>query len=386
MTLISSLLFILSTVGVLGFACWDNDLEIPFFYSFGQFEAHWWFNDKLKPGKPHLEQHDKDGPPLVARTGTGGAIVFPYPSGGIVNLAGPQARYVGSFTSTYDDSVKISSKFTPVNGLYGVSNQKENDRTLSVEYYPNASDPSDYIVNRLIGPQADWSELEDMGDKLKLYNTKVFKDGTPFKSARIGGPGNQNDKLWVEMNNYQSSFPSEVFMPPLTSTGAGMVYDYPQTNGGDAYPRSVNDYSGAEYSGGDPDFANSLEQKNVMGYRAPSVYQEDRNAMAFDKDQPLISAWPGEVQSAWGPGSSGYSLKAAFHDSQFDGADIKPYDTPTYGWGVKGMTTAAAGGYYPTAIQKDYIVTQLAQDNPIASIQPSKPEGMGTGPVIPISN
>ncbi len=373
MTIISTLLFILSTVGVLGFACWDNDIEIPFFYSFGQLEAHWWFNDKLKPGKPHLESHDKDGPPLVARTTTGGAIIFPYPS---------QPLGGATVTDSWDDSLKMQSTYTPINGLYGVSNQKESDRTHSTEYYPNASDPADYIVNRLIGPHADWSELEDMGDKLKIYNTKVFKDGTPFKSAVIGGPHNQNDPRWATTNDYQSSVPGYTFMPPLTSTGAGTAQDQSY------YPRSVNDYSGAEYSADDPAFAKSIESETVLGFRNASVYQEDKNAYPLSPSQSKISAWPGEASMAsqditQSAGSTGYIIQSAYHDSQYDGANISNTKMKSYGWGLKGATTPAAGGYYPGGIQKDYILTQLSQENPISSIPAHMiPQGMGTGPVI----
>lgn len=364
MTLISALLFITSTIGVLGFVCWDNDIEIPVLYSFGQFEAEWWFNDKLKPHRPHLEEHDKDGPPLVARTTTGGQITFPYPSG---NLTVQKSGYkVGLFETSYDDSRKMATTYTPINGLYGVTNQRKTDRTMSVEYYPNASEPSDYISQRIIGPHADWSELEDMGDKLKLYNTKVFKRGTPFKAAAIGGPGNYNDKDWSEKDGYQAPFSGMPFMPPLTSTGAGIVYN---TVYGSSIPRSINDYSGAEYSGNN-EYHESVEAANVLGFRSPYVYQEDKNAVAFDYDQPYINAWPGEYESSLIPvGGTGFRLQAAFHDSQFDGSEVDNQGGvgyKTYGWGVK-TDERAQGGYYPTQIQKDFIVTQLSQENPIPS-------------------
>lgn len=344
MTLISSLLFILSTVGVLGFACWDNDLEIPFFYSFGQFEAHWWFNDKLKPGKPHLEQHDKDGPPLVARTTTGG--------GGI----------------TWGDSIKMSSTYTPINGMYGVTNQKEVDRTLSLEYYPNASDPADYIVNRLIGPQADWSELEDMGDRLKLYNTKVFKAGTPFKSALIG-PGKSQDPAWAAMPNYDGAQNGAPFLPPLTSTGAGYCVDE-AIGGGYNIPRSVNDYSGGEYNGGDPTFANTIEYQAVNGQRQPQIYQEDMNANTLSPDQSKIAVWPGDMPLL-PTYDTGYPLiMNSFSDSQYSGHQLGIANGATvtqYPWGTKGITQPNYWGKTPTDIQMDYITKELTQENPVTA-------------------
>lgn len=360
----------MSTIGVLGFACWDNDIEIPVLYSFGQFEAEWWFNDKLKPGRPHLESHDRDGPPLVARSyAGGGGITFPYPASGITkNMS---AAGTGLFTDTYSESQKSTTSYTPVNGLYGVTNQKETDRTLSTDYYPNAQEPSQYIVSRLIGPTHDWASLEDMGDKLSLYNTKVFKKGTPFKAAAIGGPGDPTNAEWKTRDGYQAPYSGMPFMPPLTSTGAGTVYNQVD---GSSIARSVNDYSGAEYDGNDKTFPNSLEDVNVNGYRSPFVYQEDKNAKAFNYDQPQIHAWPGEYQSGVVLDNNGYRLQAAFHDSQYDGSSIKnessqtPYTT--YGWGVD-TDSPAQGGYYPKQIQKDYIQTQLNQENPIPSVKGS---------------
>lgn len=370
MTLISVLLFITSTIGVLGFACWDNDIEIPILYSFGQFEAEWWFNDKLKPGRPHYEKHDLDGPPLVARSyAGGGGITFPYPASGVT--ANMSAAGTGLFTETYSESSKSQASYTPVNGLYGVTNQRESDRTLSTDYYPNAQEPSQYIVSRLLGPGFDMASLEDMGDKLGLYNKKVFKKGTPFKAAAIGGPGDPSNTEWKTRDGYQAPFSGMPFMPPLTSTGAGIVYN---TVYGTSVARSVNDYSGAEYEPNDQSFAGSLEDVNVNGYRSPYVYQENKNAVAFDYDQNQIHAWPGEYESQYVPvgGGGTYRLQAAFHDSQFDGAAIQQGDGnvpyKTYGWGVD-TDNPAQGGYYPKRIQKDYIQTQLAQENPIPSVK-----------------
>ena len=168
MTIISFLVFIVSTIGVAAFACWDNDIEIPFLYTFGAFEAEWWFHDKLKPGRPHLEQHDKDGPPLVAAIGTGGGpIPWPYPGSLFSNQP-------GTIPSNYDAALKMKTQYTPVDGMFGVTKTRENDPTSNVQYYPNASDKNNYIAQRLLGPQADWTELEAMGDKLRIFNTKVF--------------------------------------------------------------------------------------------------------------------------------------------------------------------------------------------------------------------
>lgn len=388
MTIISTILFILSTVGVLGFACWDNDIEIPVFYSFGKFEADWWFHDKLKPGKPHLESHAKDGPPLVARTGTGGPIPFPYPEDTLQSGA--------TIPDTWGNKVKMSSTYTPVDGMYGVTKNKQTDRTFSLEYYPNASLKNDYIANRLLGPQADWSELEGMFDQLKIYNSKVFTDGDPFGPAKINGPGKPDDPRWDTIPLYQAAGP-EPFMTPLTSTGTGK---YPGTYapGGPIF-RSQNDYSGAEYSGGDPSFDFfSPEAKYTVAARSHE-YQQDKDGNSLSPTQPNASAWAGEaygfnqyIQNAQ-PNTNTDVIMGAFHDPVYDGATQTVGAGGSYtqftpmGWGTSVTVptdgTSLTGAYEAiNNSQVDYIITQLNQENPIPSVDRTPWKGKGTGPVI----
>jgi hypothetical protein len=361
MTLITMLAFLTCTIGVLGFACWDLDMEVPVLYRFGKFEADWWFHDQLKPGKPHLENHVKDGPPLVAKAGTGGAVPWPYPEG---------LKSTGSITTNWDAKIKIDQKYTPVNGLYGVTNQKETDGSLNLQYYPNASNPNDYIAQRLLGPQADWTELEQMADA-KIFNLSVFKEGTPFGAAEIGSGQMDSDK-WDEKPVYTAPGGAYAFMPPLTSTGANRV-SFPPPN--TYYVRSIADYSGAEYDGSNQSFPKSKEAQFALGFRAPTNYQEDQSGNRFQYDQKQISAWAGEYPDsntfAGGtPQAPQNYILPTFYDSQFEGSTMElgngSYVTPV-SWGSPNATTIQ--GYNTPAIQTDYILSQLSQENPIPKMK-----------------
>jgi len=370
MTLIGTIVFITSFIGALSFGCWDNDIEIPGLYPFGAFLADWWFHDKFKPGKAHLEQHDSDGPPLVATAGSVASVNFPYP-GSLVTYQQPSSY-------SYGASVKRAQSYTPVNGIYGVTNQKESDPTLQREYYPTAIQPNDYVAKRFLGPHAFFSDLVNTGDPLTVYNKKVFKDGSPFVAAQIG-PNNPTDKRWLEAPKYK-------LMPPLTSTGAGEVR-MPQYR--NVY-RSLNDYSGGEYHGGDQSFGNTPEFNYCDEFRPP-WYEETFDGVSLGK-QPHIVSFPGEqyapVQTPVINGTSTF-MQSAFYDPQYDGVKETYYtnnETDSYvgyGWGTNasGVKSNVDGYAYsgstinPTSITTDYIETQLVQENPISNLNSfSKPK------------
>lgn len=363
MTLIGTIVFITSFIGALSFGCWDNDIEIPGLYPFGAFLADWWFHDRLKPGKPHLEHHDSDGPPLVAVPGSVASINFPYPSSYFSPK--PPTQY------SYSSSAKRASTYTPVNGVFGVTNQKESDPTIHREYYPNAVQPNDYIAKRFIGDQAFFSDLVDVGDPLTLYNKNVFKDGTPFAAARIGG-GTPDDPRWMTAAKYN-------LMPPLTSTGAGeasMPY-YPDVLS------SVNDYSGGEYATSDQSFANSAESKYCVPYRPP-WYGQTQYGKSIE-GQKDISSWAGEkasqTVSILGNSAMNRIVTPQFYDPQYDGnksvQTSSQIDFVQWGWGTNNsgvVDNTTGASISPNIISTDYIETQLVQENPISNLnKTSKP-------------
>lgn len=363
MTLISTLAFVVSFTGVIGFMCWDQDIEVPVLYSFGTFLARWWFNDRLKPGKPHLEPHDRDGPPLVAKKDGGNTMYFPYPSNNQAQTMLPM---------TYDDTLKMDEKYTPVNGLYGVSNVRKTDRTLELQYYPNAVQPNDYIAARIVQPHADWMDLEDVADGLKLYNPRVFSSGTPYGAATVGGPGNYTSLWWRSLPRYAASDPGQQFMPPVTSTGKGLARVAPPND--ISHYRSVNDYSGGEYDVGYPNYAGSYEDRYVVNRRLEDQYACDKDGNPINSK--TISSFPNEV-TTWKPvisyGGDQKLMLNSFYDAQAEGGMTSHKyngtvtNTTVVSWGSPSTKTYT--GYYTGGVQKDYIISQLSQENPISTLE-----------------
>lgn len=338
---------------------WDNDVEIPVLYPFGSFLAKWWFNDKLKPGKPHLEQHVLDGPPLVATIGSGGAIPWPYDDSDGLSSGHEWNLYDTSNNNTYSNKIKMASDYTPVVGLYGVSDQKENSRDKRIEYYPNASKPNDYIAHRILGEHANYTHLYQMSDPKKIINKNVFKAGTPFGSAIIG-PNNPDDKRWTELPKYFSSNPGYKFKVPLTSTGTGMITGVDLYTGQAA--ESVRDYSGMEYNQHENTNTNEFKYvyDNTSNGTRPPWYSQDQKANLISGR--YMDSFPGEVDEQTFNENPTHLIPTFYDPSAteqtFGGKTFTSWGQPN---GPSGMVLT------PNTVQLDYIVGQLAQENPISS-------------------
>jgi len=376
MTIITISVLIMSFIGAASFMCWDNDLEkIPVLYAFGAFLGKWWFHDYLKPGKAHLEYHVSDGPPLVANITQGSTTtLFPYPedpwsgTGNVTNAC----------TYNYNNALKINSSYTPINGMYGVTNQKEHEiNSNETEYYPNAENPNNYIAKRLLGDWANWSDLINM-EQQPLFNRNVFKDGDPFFAAKIGN-NNENDPRWDEAPLYTNAAdPSANFQVPLTSKGIGI---FPMAPPLELLQVSMNDYSGAENTQ-----TSTAEYQAMSNTPRPVWYQQDQYGNPIQSS--AISAYPSENQGTyeglqWGvPGSTLNIITPAFYDP-YSNAKYNAFSPGTVfnndvviqeSWGgnetyvendvqIPGSTYSLT----PSKVQRAYITTQLSQENPISN-------------------
>jgi hypothetical protein len=355
-----------SLIGIVSFGMWEMDMEeVPVLYNFGSFLALYWFHDKLKPGKAHFGSFAADGPPLVAVSGMGKARPWPY-------------NATTGFTSSglhYTDNdgtvtVKDASKYTPVDGLYGVSAQKENSRDKRVEYYPQAQQPNDYIAKVFLGPHASWTDLYQMSDPLKVYNKNNFPGTDPFIAAKIG-TNQPNDKRWQEASRYEvGGSGTEHLMVPLTSAGttipAPASFPYVVNPFYPVLQEYVRDYSGAEYQGTDPSYPNSLEmaycKQGLKTRTRPPWYEQDTigNVLTGQND---MAAFPGEDR-----GDPGYDPYNEFGLMSTYPTYYTPMDQPgiATGWGSTASkdTTKYWDGLSPDQIQRDYIVSQLSRTEP----------------------
>ncbi len=366
---IANLSIIFSFLSIAAFGCWDLGLvDVPIFYQIGQFLAYYWFHDSGTPGFPHLEKHALDGPPLVAVTGTGGgARPWPYSA---------NTGYNSSFqtTTTYwDDTIKDAEAYTPVDGMYGVTADKEkaDPVTGTAVYYPNAISPNDYIAKRLLGPQANWSQLVNMGQS-EIYNTTNFS-ADPFQVAKMVGV-TPDDPRWAEVARFASnSVPGRKFLPPLTSTGQQVTQWGFQNPFNNYLSESKRDYSGGEYNRNDPNYTKSRESVIVEdgGYQIrPDWYQQTTNATALSGVQPDIAVWSGESRN----NPTGIVVDSSlnntnwtfptFSDPVFNGYKANAGSAGyNYGWGCtvpdEDNSGVWADGLTPVKIQKDYIDSQL---------------------------
>lgn len=362
MTFIADLAFITSFIGILGFACWDVGAEVPVLYSFGAFLGQWWFHDSYSKGKVNpFNPYSRDGPPAVGRIGNGGSIPFPYPVDPFSSIA--------TVTPTYADSLKVDKDYTPVNGLYGITNVKSDDPTNTDLYIPSAANANDYIARRMLGPHVDWSDLEDMADKTRIYNKTVFKDGTPFIAAQVGA--NNPDSMDWNKSPYMSSIPGYPFQPPLTATEAtGAII--PGTN----VPVSVNDYSGMEYYN-TYDNQGTNEANYCSSARSMSYNQDAKGDLI---NSELISAWPGEYsRKNIVQGETQWDTLSSFYDKNYDGTiNTTPYgktrtQVGILSWGTNAPIQNITGqSSIIKETQQDYIITQLSQENPISKLNSSR--------------
>lgn len=390
MTIISSLVVFVSLTGILSFGMWELDMEeVPILYQLGTFLASYWFHDKLKPGKPHYGNFASSGPPLVAVTGTGAARPWPYSDSNGINIGGitfEENDTERSSVSNFSTKNTIS-QYTPVNGLYGVSNVRENSRDKTVEYYPGAIEPNDYIAKRLLGDHADWSDLVGLGPggDPHLWNEQVFKDGSPFGAAEIGRDDIDNEK-WTLYKRYAAADPSQKLMVPLTSKGTGIVYN-PYW---DTQIESERDYSGGEYKQGDPYYMsanhellytqNTNSSLGTVNAVRPDWYVQYGSS---NVNEPYMSYPTGATDSAAWPGESGINngivsgvfaaqgmnqTLPTFYDPQASGQSIVDNSHssnythgPFYSWGIPQPTTNQPwfNNKSPKDIQIDYIATQL---------------------------
>lgn len=343
--------------------CWDNDLEIPVLYPFGSFLGLYWFHDYGGYGKIHATSFPDDGPPMVARANCGAAVPFPYPE-----LQGYSIESIA-----YGATKKMNnSEYTPVNGMYGVTNVKPTTRGANKDelYIPGAVEMNDYIAKRLLGSWATNTSLVNMYDKDKPFNRKTFPDGTPFIAAQVG-PGDENNPKWEE-NTYMSAVNGQPFQVPLTSTpGDGEWYAVQNAHG---ILTSKMDYSGVEYNNPDP---LSLEYQYSSAPR-PSSYMTDYNGNVIDSTR--ISSYPNQHQGIDGyQTNSNISLVAlpSFSDPLGNGnltpdpSDPQNRKLQLNTWGMNIDTTS--GNYKMQQNQQtDYITTMLSQENPISKLNSTK--------------
>lgn len=373
MAIISTLVLLTSFIGILGFGCWELDMEqIPVFYNFGQFLAYYWFHDRLKPGKAHYGNFSPDGPPLVAIAGTGTARPWPYNANTGPNL--------NSITFEENDQTPTSSKydrseikgFTPVNGLYGVTNVKEGSRDRRLEYYPSAIEPNDYIARILLGDHADWTELVDMGTggEPHLFNEKWFQYGGPFGAAEIG-PGDPNNSKWDVKPRYYGPVAGQKLMVPLTSTGrgtqSGSIVNPYYANG--EIRDSVRDYSGGEYDPTNTEYYNGSKERKFVSTGTedlrPYWYRQDILGNILNGASE-IAAWAGEsgmnqnLQKPIDPGSSGAMVTyPTFYDPSVSSSIACSWGETAIGSNDPSRRYQFYNGQDPTTQQLDYIGTQL---------------------------
>lgn len=320
--------------------------SIPVVSPFGRFLHEYWFADYKYRSMAHRGKFSRANPPLVAVAGQGGPLPWPYASG-----AGGSGV---TFTDNYQDVLKTTESYTPVNGLYGVTNERETDEPLK-QYYPDALEPNDYIAARLLGEQSQgYNDLTYLANN-QVYNTKAFAAGTPFKTAQIG-PNNANDPRWTSLPTYASLVPNHGLMVPLTTTNYGGYVLDPQTE----TLTNVRDYSGSETQN-DPNFANTLEAHTVSQYGArPSWYGQDQNANVIPYEGRSTSVYPGDLPWMTTPTYiNSVQVYPEFTTPKSANVGGSP-GQQNLGWG-----SPAAANPYVAPMQLTYIQRQLAQEDPI---------------------
>lgn len=336
---------------------------IPVMYPIGVFLHEYWFADYGERMKRNYGNFAIDGPPLVATPGNLATINYPYVSY-YDNGTEDQVPF------TYDDALKTKEKYTPVNGLFGVTkNYIRNSPTTLEQCYPDAQEPNEYITHRLLGDdKLGYQELKNLHEKNEIgYNTKVFKKGTPFKAAVIGG-NKPNDSRWATMSSYQAPWAPESLLIPLTTMDTGAII----TNQQVMYQSNTRDYSGAEEVE-----ANTLETEAMKdGSARPYWYHQDQYGNLSENKQ-YTTVFPGEIPAVQ-PGSNLYDSNMAY-------MPLPEFTTPKYhqpvlggsngyvrgpgegvGWGETNTQPSPGPGFPTNATQQlDYIQSQLSQDNPI---------------------
>lgn len=355
------------TVSELGFT------GVPVMSNIGQFLHEYWFADYSFKRKLNLGPHASDGPPMITAKAQGGEnnLLWPF----------PDAKGASSSTTvetfTYDDSAKVSSEYTPVNGYGGVTNVQQTDDPYStLSYYPSAVEPNDYIAKRLLGDQAtSYSALKALGAiGQQIYNKKTFPQGTPFKTAVIG-PNRQDSADWQNLPSYQSPFLGWSLLIPLTVNGAPQKITNPQI----AYNTDTRDYSGNEYDFEGPGGVSGNEQDNFSSSaNRPSWYMQTQNGelMIPQYFTPTMGVYPGEAQFIVSDNSEPYSADQPvqmpfpeFTTPPDASTNNITTTVPPIGWGENftgnwGSVSVPS----PSEQQRAYISAQLAQPNPIPII------------------
>lgn len=345
---------------------------IPVLYPIGVWLHEYWFADYSERLKRHYGNYAIDGPPMVATPGQSGTIGYPYVS------FTSDGNHGGVFVSmTYDDAIKATEKYTPVNGLFGVTNNYIKGSPTSLELcYPGAQEPNDYIAHRLLGDDVQgYSGLRDLGVKSDVgYNKNVFKKGSPFKAAVIG-PNVPDDPRWLSMVDYQAPWsPWSLLIPQTTKSGGTWT-----ANQQISYFTNPRDYSGGERPHeGDLDGTNeglAMEHKMTRPY----WYQQDQNGNIIDLNSGCAT-FPGENPKVMGetlvPNTIGYTPFPEFTTPAANfpimGGDAYSGYSPGPGVGWGETNTHSTGNYWPSnaSQQLDYIQSQLTQENPIPIVAP----------------
>lgn len=369
MRFLPRILMIISSLSIVSFLISEfGYTNIPILYPWGVFMHEYWFADYQERYKRHRGNFAIDGPPLVVSPGESGQIPWPYAAPGVKTSSQVPLQY----TEQYYEVAHATSKYTPVDGVGGVvkSAIKPKQEPTTVKYcYPQAQTPGDYIANRFLGKgfSLGFSSLEEMGlpgKPMVEYNKNVFQDGTPFAMAEIKR-GYPNDPRWATRPRYQSNLTGHQLMVPLTSAVAGDGFQNPQVSNVADQPR---DYSGAEYT---QDQVNqglyghtTLEYQSLANTTSsrPSWYKQSEDGEYIQKPA-ACAAWPGDLPDI-GPQQNQY-YNQNFITNTFTSHASAPMGTT--GWGEPSSKENQVTGLSPEDMQRNYIASQLAQENPLPS-------------------
>lgn len=380
MTVIGILSFLVSITGMVSFLIWDEGLRsVPVLYPFGQFLAEWWFHNYTKTVRGKYGTFKKDDPPLVAYPYTLQNTGFPYNA---VEPAG--INEVGSTALSYFQTPKTDmKKFTPVDGIGGVTSSKEvaESNPDIYSWYPDAISKTDYITARIMGTGSTYDDWITQGEL--PHNTRVFKAGTPFGAQNMDANDPNNEK-WTELPVYQAAVANGGFWAPLASKGVGdnmVMYEGPTGYGSSIYSVGVNtdtnQYSGGEYNSTDNVYDGSREQAYLQsvwgGARPPWYAQNQYGTPITGKD---IQAYTGEfinTEIYSNTSSMQNIVLPSFNDTHAGTVISGNPQFTVVPWGQnEDVTQSAAGstngqGTNTGTMKSDYINNFLAQSNPIPS-------------------
>jgi len=366
MRFLPEIAIILSSLSVLSFLISEfGHSNVPILYPWGVWLHEYWFADyqeryKRKRGGPFAI----DGPPLIVVPSDGGQMNWPYAAAG-------QTGVPYQYTDQYAEVTNSSSKYTPVDGIGGVSKSRIKDDPTSLKYYyPEAQAPGDYIANRFLGKgfSQGFASLENVGALGKSeveYNKNVFQGGSPFVAASIGG-GKPEDPRWSSRPIYQSNMLGHQLLVPLTSTAQGDSHRNPQV---EQVADRNRDYSGAEYTADEKSsgvYHSTMPEAQSMGASShrPAWYEQKLDGEYMGKQDTPSLVYAGDLPDI--NASLNQQYLQTFITNTFTNQAYSPYGT--VGWGEPSTYNNPNTGLSPVGMQLNYISGQLDQNNPLPSV------------------